>query len=170
VAVAGDIVTDRDNLAVEDRIGVAVVDALRQHGAVGVADDDGADRIEGIAFGPHSARGSGRLAAHFRRHQLSCEWAYASGITAHVEVEVHALINHGAPTDDYMSDPCIRFADLFNVSKQRGLLLIVVALTIHTSHFIYRAVSHYPVPKNATSKGTKGCITVIRRFRARRDD
>jgi len=46
-----DIVVDRDDLPVEDRIGLAVVHALRQHCAVCGGDDDGAKRIEWIGFG-----------------------------------------------------------------------------------------------------------------------
>jgi hypothetical protein len=51
VAVALDIVVDRDDLPVEDRIGLAIVHALRQHCAIRGADDNGAERIERIGLG-----------------------------------------------------------------------------------------------------------------------
>ena len=50
VAVAGDIVVDRDDLLVEDRNGLAVVHAL-WHRAVRGADNDGAERPERVGLG-----------------------------------------------------------------------------------------------------------------------
>ena len=48
--MARDIVVDRGDLPVEDRIGLAVVHALRQHCVVRGTDDDGAERIERLAL------------------------------------------------------------------------------------------------------------------------
>ena len=48
--MACDIVVDRDDFPVEGRIGLAVVHALRQHCAVGGADDDDTEGIEWIGL------------------------------------------------------------------------------------------------------------------------
>ncbi len=50
VAVTGDIVVDRRDLAMEDRVDSAIVDALGQNRAVGGADDDGAERISRVGL------------------------------------------------------------------------------------------------------------------------
>jgi hypothetical protein len=46
----GNIVVDCGNLPVEDRIGLTVIRALRQYGAVRSTDDDSAERVNGLVL------------------------------------------------------------------------------------------------------------------------
>ena len=83
--MARDIVVDRDDFPVEDRIGLAVIHALRQHCAVRGADDDGAERIERLAL---AAAIASRIAA-------SC---VASGMASRSSAGADAELAGAPPT------------------------------------------------------------------------